>query len=163
MKKIIAFALISGMIFSSLSPVYAGNGDVVSSDEYSIDNSSMCIYDIPYETTAGVLKDNIISQSGATVTVTDIDGDTKDGVIEDGDRLKVEANGDIYEYYLKTGITGVSYSDSFNYRSYEEYKNIQNAINKTGKNNIYAKEDNVFGEIVAKTNITDLILYSLKK
>ena len=149
MKKIIALTIISCMFFASLPVVCAVENVQISTEEYGIDTSARCIYAIAYETTAETLKENItVSKSDATVTVTDIDGNVKEGVIEDGDRLKVEADGEEYEYYLKTGIDGVSYSDSFNYRSYEEYKKIQHAINKTGKNNIYATEDNIFGEIL---------------
>lgn len=148
MKKIIASTIISCMFFTSLPVVYADGDELISTDKYSINTSIMCIYGIPYETTAEKFKENInISKIGATVTVTDIDGEVKDGIIEDGDRLTVEAGGEEYEYYLKTGIDGVSYSDSFNYRNYEEYKKVQNAINKTGKNNIYAPEDNILATI----------------
>lgn len=147
MKKIISSIIIFCMILTSVSAVTAEAGSMVSSDIYSINNTVMCIYDIPYETTVEELKENIISDTGVNFSVTDIDGEEKTGIIEDGDRLVVEADGGEYEYYLKTYIDGVGYSDSFNYRSYEEYKNIQNATNKTNKAHSYAAEDVSTAEI----------------
>lgn len=151
MKRIISSIIMPSILLTAFPAVYAESGDLVSSDKYSINNTVMCIYDIPYETTAEELKENIIiSDSDASFSITDIEGEIKTGRIEDGDRVVVEADGEEYEYYLKTHIDGVGYSDDFNYRSYEEYKKITNALNKTGKSNVYAAEDNVFGEIVAK-------------
>ena len=116
----------------------------------------MCIDDIPYETTTEELKENIIiSDSDASFSITDIEGEIKTGRIEDGDRVVVEADGEEYEYYLKTGINGVSYSDSFNYRSYEEYKEMYK-MNKLGYNVYLAVYDSEgkLTNVVKKDNVS---------
>ena len=54
MKKIISSILTLSVMFGSSSVVLADRADVISTDVYKIDNTAMCIYDIPYETTVAL-------------------------------------------------------------------------------------------------------------
>lgn len=133
--------------FSGLKFVYKGKNIDISSKVYTVDNSAMCISGIAYGTTADELLNNIICREMQNADVYDVSGTVKIGIVEDGDRLRIEADGETFEFYLKTYIDGVSYSDDFNYKDYEEYMSIQTAVNKSENKNAYSAEDVVTSEI----------------
>ena len=69
MKKIISSILTLCLMSGSGTVVLADKAEVISTDVYKIDNTAMCIYDIPYETTVEGLKGNI--ESAVEICVTD--------------------------------------------------------------------------------------------
>lgn len=133
--------------FSGLKLVYRGKNVSISSDIYSVDNVSRCIFNIPYGTTADEFLGNINSENMQNIRVCSIEGTQKTGVLEDGDRLCADADGEKFEYYLKTYIDGVKYGDDFNYKNYEEYMAVQTALNKSKNKNLYSAEDVVTSQV----------------
>lgn len=134
--------------FSGLKFVYKGKSVVISSKVYKVDNFARCISGIRYGTLADELLENITCEDMQSSAVYDMIGKEKSGIVENGDRLRIEADGETFEFYLKTYIDGVSYSDDFNYRNYEEYKSIQTSVNKSENKNAFSNEDVVTSQIL---------------
>ena len=148
--------------FSGLKWKYVGINVTVSSKKYTINNGIKCIANIPFGTGVEEFLENIVPMDNMSLKVTDIDGNEKIGMLEDGDRLIAEYEGEILEYYLKTFAEGVRYSDNFNYKDYEEYKKIQSAFNSSENANEYMNEDIITPEIV-EYNSSRAISFEPKK
>ena len=135
MKKIISLLTAVSMLLTVLPCVYADNsfGTYEAETLYNIDETNKIISGIPLGSTVEEVCATI-SDDGK---VTDIDGNDKDSdaVVEDGDRFVSDGN----EYYLKTYATGLVYSDNFNYRDYDEYKTVINALNTSANANKFMR------------------------